>query len=109
MGLVCIAPDVIAGEADVLPAERCDVTEQVLVDGPALPPKLAIGGLQISPIPEDDGRDQQIEPGRAEELVLVGTVTHLAETTEVDGAGQRVARLPFVEAEMGPPPQIGGS
>ena len=50
------------------------MTEQVLVDRPALPPQLPIGGLQISRIPENDGRDQQIEPGHAEELVLEGPV-----------------------------------
>jgi hypothetical protein len=35
--LILGAPDVIANQADVLPAERGDVAEQVLVDCPPLP------------------------------------------------------------------------
>jgi hypothetical protein len=30
--LLCVAPDVIAGQADVLPAERRDVAKQIVVD-----------------------------------------------------------------------------
>jgi len=83
--LIHRAPNVVAGQADVLPAERSDVTEQVLVDRPTVSPQLAIGGLQISGVPEDYGCDEQVEPGRTEELVLEGTIAHLAEPAEVDG------------------------
>ena len=53
-------------------------------------------GLRLSPVnliaaaclietPEDYGCDEQVEPGRTEELVLEGTIAHLAELAEVDG------------------------
>jgi hypothetical protein len=100
--LLGIAPHVIAGEDDVLPAQRRDVAEQVLVDRPALPAQLAIGSLQIPRVPEYDGRHQQVEPGGPKELVLEAAVAHLAEAAEVDGAGERVSGLALVEAEMGP-------
>src|SRR5260370_8632924 len=75
--------------------------QQVVVDRPALTPQLRVGHLQILRVPEDDGRDQQVEPGGAEELVLKAAVADLAEPAEIDGTGQRVARFALVEPEMG--------
>ena len=53
--------------------------QQVVADGPALAPQLRVGHLQTLRVPEDDGRDQQVEPGGAEELVLKAAVADLAE------------------------------
>jgi hypothetical protein len=40
----------------VLPAERCDVPRQVLVDRAALAPQIVIGHVEIFGVPEDDCR-----------------------------------------------------
>jgi hypothetical protein len=37
-------------------------------------PQLRVGHLQVLRVPKDDGRDQQVEPGGAEELVLKAAV-----------------------------------
>ena len=81
--------------------------QQILVDLPALAPQLRVGHLQVLRVPEDDGRDQQVEPGGAEELVLKAAVVDLAEPAEIDGAGQRVARFALVEPEMGAAAEVG--
>ena len=81
--------------------------QQVVVDGPALAPQLRVGHLQILRVPEDDGRDQQVEAGGAEELVLKAAIADLAEPAEIDGTGQRVARFALVEPEMGAAAEVG--
>jgi len=78
-----------------------------VVDGPALAPQLRVGHLQILRVPEDDGRDQQVEPRGAEELVLKAAIADLAEPAEIDGTGQRVARFALVEPEMGAAAEVG--
>jgi len=81
---------------------------QVLVDRPALAPRLRVGrpspGTSCS---KDAGRDQQVEPGGAEELALKAAVADLAEPAEIDGMGQRVARFALVEPEMGAAAEVG--
>ena len=81
--------------------------QQVVVDRPALAPQLRVGLFQILRVPEDDGRDQQVEPGGAEELVLKAAVADLAEPAEIDGTGQRIARFALVEPEMGAAAEVG--
>ena len=67
--LIGSAPNVVSGQPDVLPAERCDMPQQVVADRPALAPQLRVGHLQILCVPEDDGRD-----GEVERLLLVTTL-----------------------------------
>src|SRR5271166_4687866 len=73
----------------------------------ALPSQLPIGSLQIPRVPEDDSGDEQVEAGRAKELVLEGAVAHLAKPAEVDGACKRIPGLALIETEVCTSPQIG--
>ena len=85
-------PDVVAGEIDVLPPERREVSEKVI--GNVL--GLAQGSdraVQITRVPEGDGRDEKVEAGSAVLLVLIGAVADFAEPMNEDGARQAVARL----------------
>ena len=89
-------PDVVAGEIDVLPAERRQMGEKVI--GNVL--GLAQGGdraVQITGVPQGDGRDEKVEAGSAVLLVFVGAVADFAETMNEDGARQAVARFALVE------------
>jgi hypothetical protein len=61
------------------------------------------GGLQVARVPEDDGRDEQVQPGGAVGLVLEGAVAQLAEAVEEDGPRERVAGLSLVQAGVGAP------
>jgi len=70
--------------------------QEVVVDGPALTPQLRVGLLQILRVPEDDGRDQQVEPGGAEELVLKAAVADLAVTLMLAVTRRLVAADAFV-------------
>ena len=94
--LVGRRPDVIAGEIDVLPPERRQMGEKVI--GNVL--DLAQGGdraVQISGVPEGDGRDEEVETGGPMLLVFVGAVADFAEPMKKDGARQAVARFALVE------------
>ena len=99
------APDIIAGEIDVLPAERREMGEKVI--GNVL--GLAQGGdgaFEIPCVPQDDRGDEKVEAGGAVLLVFVGAVADFAEPMNEDGAGQAVARLALVELAAGVAPQL---
>nr|BAM13942.1 hypothetical protein [Pseudomonas sp. K-62] len=63
--------------------------------------------LQVSGVPQDDGRDHQVEARGAVLLVLVGAIADLAEAMKEDGPGQAVARLPLVQLVPGRAAQLG--
>jgi hypothetical protein len=54
-------PNVVATEGDVLPSERGDMSKQGIADDLALRTQLIDGAPKIDGIPEDDGRDGEIE------------------------------------------------
>jgi hypothetical protein len=61
--LFCSGPDVISGQIDVLPAERGEVSQQMVRD--IL--NLAQGGdgaFQVTRVPQDNGGNEQIEDRR---------------------------------------------
>ena len=60
--LVDIAPEVVAREADVLPAERGDVGEEVIGDIGALVTEVVHGAAEVGGVPEDDGGGDQVQP-----------------------------------------------
>ena len=102
------APNVVAGQADVLPSKRRDVAQQVRIDRLPLAGQVGKRYLQIFGVPKDDGRNQQVEPRCPEELVLKRAVTNFAEATKVDRAGERIAGFTFVEPKIGAAAQIRG-
>ncbi len=54
-------PDVVAIEADVLPAERGNVGEQLIGQSFGLGAKLSNGVAEVDGVPEDDGGDREVE------------------------------------------------
>ena len=104
--LVGRRPDIVAGEIDVLPPERRQVGEKVI--GNAL--GLAQGSdraVQITSVPQGDGRDEKVEAGSAVLLVLVGAVADFAEPMNKGGARQAIARFAFVELAARVAAQLG--
>ena len=57
-GLAALVPDVVAGEADVLPAKRRDVLHDIRAQWLSIPPKALERSGEVARIPEDDRRDQ---------------------------------------------------
>jgi hypothetical protein len=64
------APDVVAGEADVLPAERRNVFPDIPAERLSSGPEAVEGGSEIAGVLQDDGRNRQVEAGGAERLIL---------------------------------------
>ena len=65
------------------------------------------GTVEVDGVPQDDGRDDQVEAGCPVPLVLEGAVAQFAEPVEEDGAGERVAGFARVEDGVGAATQIG--
>ena len=63
-------PVMVAGERDVLSAERRDVGEQFIGDVDALWPELLDGPVEVNGVPVNDGDRQQAQSGCPEALVL---------------------------------------
>ena len=91
--LVRAAPGVVAGEADVLPSEWGKVTSQFNGYALTFSAQRVEGVLQILGIPQDDCRDQEVQPRCAIGLAFKGAVAQFTETMEEHGAGKRIARL----------------
>jgi len=85
----------------VLPPEWGDVAHDVGADA-------EVGGGQgeVTGVPEDHGRHDQVQSGGAVGLVLESAVSSLAELAEEDGAGERVARLALVQSRLGTAAQV---
>ena len=94
-------PDVVAIEANVLPAERGNVGEQFVRQRFALGAKLCNSVGQVDGVPEDDGGDREVEAGCTVALIFEGAVPDLAVTMKKQGAGERVSGLSLVETGVG--------
>src|SRR5215471_3820285 len=98
-------PDVVAGEVDVLPAERGQVEEELI--GNLL--DFTEGGdstFKIAGVPQDDRGDEEVQTGRPILLVLVCAVPDFTKPVDEDRPSQAVARLTFVEFAAGPAAQF---
>src|SRR3546814_15556986 len=89
-------PDIIACEADGLPAEWGDMTGQRWPNVGSTLAEIREGRLQIPCVPQDDRRHEQVQARGAIGLVLEAAVAHLAEPVEEDGPRQGIARLALV-------------
>jgi hypothetical protein len=94
-------PDVVAIEANVLPAERGNVGEQLIRQRLALGAKLCNGTAEVDGVPKDDGGDREVEARGTVALIFEGTVPDFAVTMEKQGAGERVSGLALVETGIG--------
>lgn len=91
----------------MLPAQRGDMGEQGVGHVGAAVTQMAGGAVEIDCVPQDDGRDDEVEAGGAVSQVLEGAIAKLAEPVEEDRAGERVAGLALVEVGVGAATQIG--
>ncbi len=94
-------PAIVAGERDMLPAQRCDMTGNVVR-------RSHIGQcpFEIAGVPKDNRGDQKVEAGGAVGLVLEPAIAQLAELVEEQCARKRVARFPLVQPCLGASAQI---
>src|SRR3546814_8526871 len=106
-GFVDLAPKIVAGQADMLPAQRGDVGEQFVGHVDAAAAQMTDGAVEIEGIPERHGRGGEGQAGCTMELVLEGAVAQFDEPVEEDGAGERVAGLDLVEDDAGAAPLVG--
>ena len=70
------APDVVAGEVHMLPAEGGEVSEKPVRDLLGLA-QGGNGAIEVSRVPHDDCGDQEVQARNAVLLVLVGAVADL--------------------------------
>ena len=105
-GLRLFRPDVVAGEADMLPAERGDMPDQLGRHRPAAMSERIERRLQIARVPQDDGSDQQVQPRCPIGLVLERAVAQLAQAVEEYRASKRIACFSLVQPGVGAPAQL---
>ena len=87
-------------EADVLPAERGNVGEQLIGQSFGLGAKLGNRVAEVDGVP-DDGGDREVEARGTVALVFEGAIPDLPVTMEKQGAGERVSGLALVEPGVG--------
>jgi hypothetical protein len=93
-GFVDLAPEIVAGEADMLPAQR---REQFVGHVNTAAAQMPDGTVEIDSVPKGDCRGEKGQPGGTMTLVLERAVAQFAEAVEEDRTGKRVAGLTLVE------------
>ena len=63
-GFAYLAPQIVAGEADVLPAQWCDVGEQFVRHLDPAASQVPDGAVEIDGVPKHDGHGEQGLPSR---------------------------------------------
>jgi len=94
------APEVIAGQIDVLPAQRRQVLQQRLIDGMAVTAQRMRRTLQVDRVPQHNGRRHQVKAAGPVALLLKAAVTDFAQPVEEHGTGERVAGFALVQPGM---------
>lgn len=74
-GFFNLAPQIVAGETDTLPAHWSNMGEQGVGHVDAVLAQVAGSAVEIDDVPQDDGRDDQVEAGCSVPLVLESAVT----------------------------------
>ena len=94
---VGLGPEVVAGQADVVPAERRDVSQEIVGNGGARASQMVRGAPEIDGVPVDDRRGDEIEAGRAIALVFERAIGETALLVQENGLIERMARLALVQ------------
>ena len=87
-------PDIVAGQVDVLPAQRREMRQEMFGDIF----RLAQGGdrsFEVSGVPQDDRGNDEVQARSAVLLVLVGAITDFAEPMNKDGTRQLLRDSPL--------------
>lgn len=98
-------PEVVARQADMCPAHRRDVGEQLLRHGLAPAAQMFDRALKVEGVPVRDGSDDEVQPRGAVLLVFQRAVGEASLPMGVDRLRQRVPRLAFVQANLAGPAQ----
>ena len=93
-------PGIVAGQVDVLPPDGREVGEGFIFDGDTMVAQGGDRAFQVHRVPEDDGRNDQVEPACAVTLVLEASVAQVALPVEEDGTSEGVPGLALVEANL---------
>jgi hypothetical protein len=70
----CGLPGIVAGQIDVFPSDRRQVSQRLLLNSDAVLTQGRYGAFQIYGIPECNGRDDQIQAAGGIALVLEAAV-----------------------------------
>ena len=100
------APEIVAGQVDVLPAERREMGEQFVRHQVPTATNSVEGTAEIDGVPQHDGRCHQ---GKAAGPVLLGlgsAVVQAPEAVEAYGTGQCIVALALVEFGRCLPPKL---
>jgi hypothetical protein len=100
-------PVIVAREIDMFPAKRRQVSQITGCWFIALAAQVIDGALQIHGIPQNDGRDEQIQTTGTMALVLIGAVPYLAQPVKEYGPPEGVLLFSFVEADRTATTQLG--
>lgn len=79
--------------------------KQIVTDPFSAGAQFSNGVAEINRIPKDDGRDDEIEARCSIALIFERAVADFAKAMKEHCPGERVARLPLIEARVRPPPQ----
>ncbi len=72
------------------------MAELLVGDRPASSPELLGSLVEINGVPEDNGRDKQVETAGTVHLVFQRAVTQFAEAVKEDGFGKRISQFVFI-------------
>ena len=86
-------PEVIAGQVDVLPADRREMGEQRIRNRLALPAKKIKRPAEIHCVPERDGGGDEGQPTGPILPCCDSAIAQAAKAVEADGTRKRVARF----------------
>src|SRR5687767_2273211 len=99
------APDVGAGEIDVLPAQRRYVFEHLGGNGAPLTAEVIHSASEIDRIPVNNGAHDQVQPRCPEGLALERAIPDFAALVEVHGPFQLVGCLALIQTSLTTPPE----
>jgi hypothetical protein len=81
-------PEIVAGQADVAPAQWCDMLEKLIRHDPALRSQMLYLWAHVERVPVHDRSDHQIEPRSPVSLVLEHPIRDPALLMGKDRLGQ---------------------
>jgi len=99
-------PEVIAGQVDVLPADRREMGEQRIRNRLALPAQKIKRPAEIHRVPERDGGGDEGQPTGPILPCRDSAIAQAAKAVEADGTGKRVARFALVQLNRGLAPEF---
>ena len=96
-------PEIIAGEIDVLPADRGKVGEQRCLKNFAAATQVIERTVEIYGVPERDSGSNEGNPARTVLLRLECTIAQSAEAVEADSTGEGIAPSPLLGSSQNLP------